>query len=166
MLLGVSKGSAPGGVGPSSHCSGETTKAARVKHELRLLLFSFFTCLHCCYPANSDQRVRLESCSAGALLGAGWNRHLLMEMQVELVKGKQCCLVSKRPSHLQIKAPSPACFTPELGMPGLQLSLASARTAAGCQPACRAQERGGQPLTTPDTKHKGIAPFHLLSFIS
>lgn len=44
-------------------------------------------------------------------------------MQAELVKGERCrCLVSKRPSHLQMEAPSPACFAPELGMPGLSLA--------------------------------------------
>lgn len=127
MLPGVSEGSAPGGVEPSSRRSGETTKAARVKRRLRLLLGSFFACLYCCYSANSDQWVRLESCTLGALLGAGWDCCLLVERQVELVKGKQRSLVSKRPSRLQIKATSPACFAPELGMLGLQRSLASVR---------------------------------------
>lgn len=128
MLLGVSEGSAAGGAEPSSRRhSGETTKAAGVKCRLRLLLVSFFACLYCCYSANSDQWVRLESCALGALLGAGRDCCLLMEMQVELVKGTQRSLVSKRPSRLQIKATSPACFAPELGMLGLQRNLPSAR---------------------------------------
>lgn len=64
MLLAVSEGSAAGGAEPSSRRhSGETTKAAGVKRRLRSLLVSFFACLYCCYSANSDQWVRLESCT-------------------------------------------------------------------------------------------------------
>ncbi|XP_027648383.2 uncharacterized protein LOC114013296 isoform X1 [Falco peregrinus] len=60
MLLAGSTGSAPDSVEHPSHQSGETTKAASHcfvrENKLRLLLFSFFTCLYCCYPANLDQQ--------------------------------------------------------------------------------------------------------------
>lgn len=55
-------------------------------------------------------------------------------MQAELVTGKRCHWVSKRPSPLPIQARSPPCFTPELGLPGLSLGSPGWQQAAS-QPA-------------------------------
>lgn len=69
----------------------------------------------------------------------------LMEAPAELVEGEQCCLVSKRLSRLQITAPPPVSFAPELGMGG--------RSVAGCQPGCH---RGSMVASLPPCQIRSV----------